>query len=454
MGAKFMNHQIVFDTGAIPIVPFDKDRYRAVGFLRMVERVVRKHGPVLRLVLENGEEKILLASPEFADAWRRNTRNLVKDVDEFPAPASLARMILDNNLTTAREGEEWKTMRSQVAPLMRYKITSYAEAVDRAVSQMIENLKSTETEQSLWEICGTWSASTVCHPVLGVNFDEAMTLDMVNGLRETMFHLVTESADKDRSMLQQDKLLRRLRLRLESICADAIQRAKSTDETMVSILLADRNYTFGSTPDKSIVAELQPILIGALAAAVHNNSLAMFWLMTNIAKNPAIGQAIANEANAATFDHGTWSIKDSPKAMSAVRESLRLYPVLPFIERKADCDLDLAGVHIAKGDVVIFSPWMVHRDPAIWPEPQSFDPSRFETDRIDLTRWFPFGLGHRACIGSNLALSQLTRSISLICAKLQFSIPENIRPVEWQPSYRVLLEPRENGARLCALDRS
>ena len=141
-------------------------------------------------------------------------------------------------------------------------------------------------------------------------------------------------------------------------------------------------------------------------------------------------------------------------ALAAVREALRINPVLPFIERKATEDLVLNGLAVPAGTTVVFAPWVVHRDPRNWPDPMTYDPGRFAAEaRVDLTRWFPFGLGHRACIGSNLGLNQLARSVTLICDRLKLSIPRQTRASFWQPTYRVLLEPREDGGCLDAVPR-
>ncbi|MGC1497634.1 MAG: cytochrome P450 [Sulfitobacter sp.] len=431
----------------LPVVNMDTERYKSVGFLRMAQRAVREHGPRLRLIFEHDERKIMLIGPEFSEAWRRNSRSLVKDVDEYPAPASLARMILDNNLTTAREGDEWEDMRVQVSPLMRYKMTSYADAVEAASDYMIDALLADRPEETLWDICAKWSAMTVCHPVLGVCFDDAMVLDMVNGLRHTMFHLVKESANVDHPTLLNDKVLTEMRQTLVQITRDAIYLSKPDDPTMVATLLRDRDHTFGTQANDALVKELQPILMGALAAAVHNNSLAMFWLMTNLAQSQSSTARIAQEA--ATTAGDDWHMQNAPVAMAAVRESLRLHPVLPFIERKASQDLDLCGVPVKKGETIIMSAWFVHRDPDTWADPLRFDINRFlNIERVDMTKWFPFGLGHRACIGSNLALNQLGRSITKICHGLEFTPPKNVTLSNWQPTYRVLLEPRDNGAQL------
>jgi len=430
----------------LPEVDLDSERYRSIGFLRGVQMAARKHGPVLHLNLGNGDRKVLLGEARFSDCWRRNSRALVKDVDEYPAPASLARMILDDNLTTAREGKEWEDMRTQFSPLMRYKMTSYGDAVTAAAAQMHKSLLRTDADRpSLWTICGTWSAMTVAHPVLGFGFSDQMVLDMVNALRKCMFHLVQVAATSERETLLADKILVQMRDRLEDMVRQAILQCKAGDDTMVGVLLDQQNHPRDVEPTQEIITKLQPVLVGALAATVHNNSLGMFWTLLKLAQNPDVADQVAAEANAKPAD-AAFHLNTAPVALAAVREALRITPVLPFIERKAATDLVLEDIVIPKGTTVIFSPWIVQRSPESWEDPITFDISRFAPDaRLDMTKWFPFGLGHRGCVGNNLALNQLSFTIGKICGALHLALPEKTRPSYWQPTYRVLLEPREDG---------
>lgn len=437
----------------LPVADLNAHNYEAIGFMRSVQMAVKRQGPVLRLKIgQNTDPKILLAQPEFGDCWRRHSRALVKDVDEYPAPASLARMILDDNLTTAREGAEWENMRAAVAPLMRYKMTSYATAVDQAANALMDALASDQTEQSLWDLCGVWSAQTVCHPVLGFGFSDDLVLDLVNALRGCMFHLVKQAPYLTQGALRRDAVLVSLRRRLSQTVTDAIVQSRPGDDTMVATLLRSRDYATGTFPSDALIKELQPILIGALAAAVHNNSLAMYWTLQQLAQNAGPCTDIAAEACA--IDDLDWHLNNAPVALACVREALRINPVLPFIERRAATDMTLNNIAIPAGATVVFSPWLVQRSAAVWDDPLRYDPHRFvQGDRLDLTRWFPFGLGHRACIGSNLALNQLSRSVSLICCRLHLSMPADTKPSYWQPTYRVLLEPRADGGRLDARPR-
>jgi cytochrome P450 len=96
---------------------------------------------------------------------------------------------------------------------------------------------------------------------------------------------------------------------------------------------------------------------------------------------------------------------------AAVLEGMRLYPPAHTTERRAAVDTEIAGHRIATGTPVLVSPWVTHRHPDFWPDPERFDPERFLGDRDrDRPRYayFPFGGGPRSCIGEHFAMLEAT----------------------------------------------
>ena len=83
---------------------------------------------------------------------------------------------------------------------------------------------------------------------------------------------------------------------------------------------------------------------------------------------------------------------------NAVDESLRLEPAAARVDRYATADVELAGVRIARGDLVIVSLTAANRDPAAYPEPDTFD-----IGRHDARTHVAFAQGPHACVGLHLA---------------------------------------------------
>lgn len=88
-----------------------------------------------------------------------------------------------------------------------------------------------------------------------------------------------------------------------------------------------------------------------------------------------------------------------PYLTMVVKEAMRLYPSVPVVGRRAVADAEIDGVRIPAGADVLVSPWVTHRHPAYWTDPDRFDPERFMPE-AEAARpryaWFPFGGGPRA----------------------------------------------------------
>jgi cytochrome P450 len=93
-------------------------------------------------------------------------------------------------------------------------------------------------------------------------------------------------------------------------------------------------------------------------------------------------------------------------ARAAVHEGLRLHPPSYVLGRRVGAGgAEIGGYALPPGTDVLVSPWITHRHPGFWEDPEAFDPWRFVGRQERPPQgWIPFGLGARACIGRHLAL--------------------------------------------------
>jgi cytochrome P450 len=116
-------------------------------------------------------------------------------------------------------------------------------------------------------------------------------------------------------------------------------------------------------------------------------------------------------------------------------ESMRLYPPAWVTERKALQDDEIDGYRISAGTTVVVSPYVTHRHPKIWSEPESFDPMRFSTE-LSRARpryaYFPFGGGPRQCIGNSFALMETQLILAAILQRCRLELAPG-RVVEPEP---------------------
>src|SRR5947209_2042761 len=124
------------------------------------------------------------------------------------------------------------------------------------------------------------------------------------------------------------------------------------------------------------------------------------------------------------------SFEDLPKlpyAVQVFKEALRLYPPAYILARTAIEDVWIDGYKINKNAAVIISPYLLHRNPEIFPEPEKFDPDRFSPERehqIPRYAYLPFGVGPRVCIGNQFAMIEGQIIAATIAQKFRFELAD------------------------------
>jgi cytochrome P450 len=123
-----------------------------------------------------------------------------------------------------------------------------------------------------------------------------------------------------------------------------------------------------------------------------------------------------------------------------IDESLRLHSPIHSISRVALLDDTLGGYHIPAGATVCVSMYAVHRLAHLWPDPETFDPSRFEPEKVAQRSRFaylPFAAGHRNCIGAGQALLELRLIVARIAQRysLELAPGQKIEPAPGTTMY-------------------
>lgn len=93
-----------------------------------------------------------------------------------------------------------------------------------------------------------------------------------------------------------------------------------------------------------------------------------------------------------------------------IKETLRLYPLLPFVGKLSSEDVVVNGYRIPKGTWIGIGCYAMHHDPLVWNNPEKFDPMRFATENLknmDSFTFLAFSAGPRNCIGQRFALHEL-----------------------------------------------
>ncbi|MFF7713780.1 cytochrome P450 [Streptomyces sp. NPDC007988] len=122
-----------------------------------------------------------------------------------------------------------------------------------------------------------------------------------------------------------------------------------------------------------------------------------------------------------------------PYLTQVLKEAMRLYPAAPVVGRRAVADAVVGGHTIPAGADVVVAPWVTHRHPRYWEDPDRFDPERFapgaEKDRPRYA-WFPFGGGPRACIGQHFSMLESVLALAMILRDYELDAVDERVPVD------------------------
>ncbi|XP_061760427.1 cytochrome P450 3A27-like [Nerophis ophidion] len=161
-------------------------------------------------------------------------------------------------------------------------------------------------------------------------------------------------------------------------------------------------------------------------AGYETSSSSLCFLAYNLATHPEIQKVLQDEIDETIPDKARPKYEDLMQMEyldMVMNESARLFPIASRLERIAKTSVEVDGMTIPKETVVMVPVYALHRDPSLWPQPDSFKPERFSKenkDNIDPYAYLPFGAGPRNCIGMRFALLMMKLALVEILQHYSF----------------------------------
>ncbi len=225
--------------------------------------------------------------------------------------------------------------------------------------------------------------------------------------------------------------LRELDAAVLGMLRDRAQHPSEEPRDMLDLLLSARD----EGGDRLTSSEVRDQVVTFIVAGHETVASALTWSWALLAEHPEVQAALQHESDevlagrAPTFAH----YARLPFARAVLDEALRLFPPAWLITRQALGPDTLAGRDIPAGALVILSPWLLHRHPAAWRDPEAFDPSRFLDGSADRTAFVPFGAGPRQCIGRDFAYVESVLMLAAIAGRYALAFPEGSGFPEAEP---------------------
>lgn len=199
---------------------------------------------------------------------------------------------------------------------------------------------------------------------------------------------------------------------MEYIIAKVRQRARSS-----SVLTALQDMGLNET-------ELRDEITTMIIAGYHTTGAAIAWLCHHLCCEHAAVDRIRKEYRSVSDPSGEivpQQLSGASASLSFVKEVLRLYPSAWWTTRELKQDHSCDGHRVPKGTTLMFSPWLYHRDPANFEQPETFSIDRSFAGSC----YLPFGAGPRACVGMGVALLELQLIALEFASAFEF---ESVKP--------------------------
>jgi len=190
----------------------------------------------------------------------------------------------------------------------------------------------------------------------------------------------------------------RLAVQTDALIFELIEerrREGEEGEDVLALLLAARHED-GSPMSPE---ELRDELMTALVAGHETTASQLAWAFERLSREPAVLERLCEEIDGNAGEE---------YLTATINEILRHRPVLPNAEpRMVKKPIEIGGVHYPPGVVLIANAYLLHHDPAVYPDPYSFRPERFLAEPPGTYTWIPFGGGRRRCLGASFALLEM-----------------------------------------------
>jgi cytochrome P450 len=189
--------------------------------------------------------------------------------------------------------------------------------------------------------------------------------------------------------------------------------------------------------------ELRDQVLTIAMAGHETTAKTLTWTLYLLDRHPEVAARLAGEVDAALGGRlpTAADLDKLTLCQQVIEEALRLYPPVWQITRRALGPDALAGYDVTPGALIAISPYLLHRNPRYWDEPDAFRPERFAAGSAAYPShlYLPFGGGPRICIGQHFALVEATLVLATLLREIRLEVVPGFIV---EPEALVTLRPR------------
>jgi cytochrome P450 len=385
---------------------------------------MRRYGDVVCMPFGR-RRAYLLSHPE-------DVRHVLEDDHGIYAKAPTAarvRALFGDSLTTI-DGERWQRQRRLMQPGFRPRsLLQSLPTITGTTAQMLDRWASIAQRGETVDVLREMTALTqaiILELVFG-DVGEAQARAVSEALEEAVQHVNRRLWSPLGSLeipTPRERSFQAVLRAIDTFVRTSVARTRE-DAPAGTLLTALRGAHGARRSERMRDADLCHELKAILFAGHTTTATALAWTLYVLSTNSAASGSVRAEVREVL--DGRSPCADDLPSLAYVRrvidEVLRLYPPTWVTARTPLQDDRIRGYRIAAGSIVLLSPFVTHRHPAFWPEPDRFNPDRFAPETPSARfAYFPFGGGSRSCIASWLASVEMQLVVAMIVQRYELAL--------------------------------
>jgi cytochrome P450 len=319
-------------------------------------------------------------------------------------------LLLGNGIVVSG-GELWKTQRRMIQPAFHRKsIGALADVIRTTNTTLLRRWEQRANDKisvNVTSDVSSMSLEVVLTSIFGRDYEQAAP----------HFRILSEESARTFEFAQAFRSLGKIVLKLVA------QRRKEniTSTDILRMLMEARDQQTGQAmPDRQLLNEILTLIV----AGHETTASTLNWTWYLLSQHPEVEEKLSNELDRLPKNEFP-EMDDLPKfayTRQIIDETLRLYPAVWLLTRRALKDDQLGDYFVPAGTEIYISPYFIQRHPDLWEEPDRFNPDRFHSDRLQDRHplaTIPFSAGPRNCVGELLARTEMQIHLMVIAERLR-----------------------------------
>ena len=383
----------------------------------------------------------VIADPEgMQQVLTKNAKNFTKS----PIDARILGPATKEGLLSVH-GEQWRRQRRAVAPMFAHRhMSDLAPLITEAINEFKQKIdRNSDVELNL-------AMADLTFDVLAKSL-----LGDPEGLDRDRLKVATRRVVTSAGTLRPDDMLplprgvprpiglrgmRALKLLKQAADDLLVMREKTPGDDLVGLLTSAADPKTGKPLSKT---ERRDNLIGFFIAGHETTALTLTWALYLVGMHGPTAKRIRQEVLdiVGEGDIPYEAVNKLTFTRAVIDETMRLFPPAPIMNRECVEPCEVLGRQMEVGDILLLTPYVMHRTERLWDNPHAFDPDRFIRQpelKAKGAPYMPFGAGQRICVGMAFAIMEAVMALGTLVRDYDIQVPDDCYP---RPLMTVTLRP-------------